>query len=346
VAAAAERRGLRPFRLPLAINFNGTDGRPSCVECATCDTFACAIRAKNDIDVQVLQALEGRGLELRSGTSVTEILVEGGRVRGVRCLDRESGAVWDVTADRVVLAGGALGSAQLLLASGLDRVCPAGDAVGRYLTRHCAGIVFGGYTWVHRHEGRFHKQIGVHDYYQGDPTGGAPRGPLGNLQQTQTPSMGTVRDELGPLTSALIAPIVRRATGLLVIAEDRPRADNRVSLDPEARDRYGLPRLRIEHRYDDRDLEARRFLVGRAKAVHREAGALATYVHLIDTFSHALGTVRMGPDPATAPTDPEGRFRGVSGLYVADGSTLPTSAGVNPSLTIAANALRVAEGLR
>ena len=74
-----------------------------------------------------------------------------------------------------------------------------------------------------------------------------------------------------------------------------------------------------------------------------EAGAFGTWVRPINTFSHALGTVRMGPDECVSPLDAEGRFRGLDNLYVADGSALPRSAGVNPSLTIAANALRVGD---
>jgi len=73
------------------------------------------------------------------------------------------------------------------------------------------------------------------------------------------------------------------------------------------------------------------------------AGALATFVRDIPTFSHAVGTVRMGSDPATAPLDEAGAFRGVDNLYVTDGSALPRSGGVNPSLTIAANALRTGD---
>jgi choline dehydrogenase-like flavoprotein len=77
-----------------------------------------------------------------------------------------------------------------------------------------------------------------------------------------------------------------------------------------------------------------------ARAVLREAGALATVTMNIRTFSHALGTVRMGPVASAAPLNAECRYRGLDNLYVADASALPTSAGVNPSLTIAAVALR------
>jgi choline dehydrogenase-like flavoprotein len=82
-----------------------------------------------------------------------------------------------------------------------------------------------------------------------------------------------------------------------------------------------------------------------SKQVLRRAGALFNYVHEIKTFSHALGTARFGNDPETTVLDSQCRFRGIANLFVVDGSFMPTSAGLNPSLTISANALRVAEGI-
>lgn len=350
LAEGALSRGLQPFRLPLAISYGARGSSSGCIECATCDTFACAIEAKNDLSIQVLPRLMSRGLELWSEVAVTRLHTEAGRVTGVEYVDTRGGTRHTVTADVVIMAAGALGSAHILLSSGLDQMNPAGDAVGRYLTRHCSSIVFGAYPWMPRFEGRFHKQIGINDYYHGDPSGGGPAGKLGNIQQTQTPTVGTVRGELNRASAFLISPLVRRSTGLLIVAEDRPQWRNRLSLGSSETDELGLPRAQIEHRYHARDLESRAFLEERAKEIHRATRARATYTHRIDTFSHALGTVRMGLDPASSPLDREGRFRGVSNLYVSDGSALPTSAGVNPSLTIAANALRVgriaAAGLR
>src|SRR5262249_13145696 len=141
--------------------------------------------------------------------------------------------------------------------------------------------------------------------------------------------------------SAIAAPILTHLTGLLAIAEDQPRFDNGVWIDRGSHDAFGLPQLAVSHSYSDRDRRARAALVDTAKAILREAGAVATHTHEILTFSHALGTLRMGVDPNASVLDRDGRFRGVENLYVVDGSALPTSAGVNPSLTIAAHALRV-----
>jgi choline dehydrogenase-like flavoprotein len=143
--------------------------------------------------------------------------------------------------------------------------------------------------------------------------------------------------------SRLACAVIPHMPGLVVIAEDQPQAENRITLDHGSVDRYGLPQPLIIHRYSPRDLEARRALVSAASRILRRAGAAFCYVRPIETFSHALGTVRMGDDPTTSALDATCRFRGLENLYVVDGSAMPTSAGVNPSLTLSANALRVGE---
>lgn len=341
VGAAARRKGWRPYRLPLAINYGISDRRPDCVACDTCDTFPCAIRAKNDLAAHVIPRLVERGMELRPRTAVLRLDVRDGRVRAAACRDHGEGRELAVTADTFVLAAGALGSAQIALASGLQEVGPAGHAVGRHLTRHCAGIVFGLYRRLPDDGETFHKQVGINDFYFGDDHPSAPEGKLGNIQQVQSPAPATVGTLLPRPLPRLLSPLLRRATGLLVLAEDQPRYENRVALDPAERDGFGLPQTVLHHRHTPRDLAARTALARRARELHREAGALLCYEHRIDTFSHALGTLRMGEDPEGDPVDPDGRFRGTENLWVADGSLFPTSAGVNPSLTIAALGLRV-----
>ena len=103
-------------------------------------------------------------------------------------------------------------------------------------------------------------------------------------------------------------------TGLLTIAEDQPQFENRVTLDPRHPDRYGLPRPVISHRYSSRDDAASRVLLRAARNVLRQAGAWACYQHQIRTFSHAVGTVRMGRDPRTSALDQYARFRGAGNL--------------------------------
>ena len=168
-------------------------------------------------------------------------------------------------------------------------------------------------------------------------------GPIGAIQQLPTPPVALVKAELPRLLAPVLAPLVRNLTGLLVMAEDQPQYDNRVLLDAGTPpDRWGLPRLRIQFRHSARDLAAGELLIRTARRVLRKAGAIGWYRHKIHTFSHGVGTVRMGSDPTTSVLDADGRFRGLENLTVADASVFPTSAAVNPSLTIAANALRMA----
>jgi choline dehydrogenase-like flavoprotein len=346
IGAAAERLGLQPFRLPLAINYEATEDRAGCVACTTCDSFACAIGAKNDLATRVLPPLLAAGLELRTATVVTRLVRDVGRISGVECVDRTSGEALLFHAREVILAAGALASPLLLLASGLEQVNPGGDVVGRYLTRHSNAIEFGLFRRQVNPKQQFHKQLGIHDFYFGHAHVSDPPGKLGGIQQLQSPPVGLVKAHLPPVVGALVGGLlIPRTTGLLVMAEDEPRADNRLRIDGARPDRFGLPRAVIRHAYTERDLAARDALLGQARRILREAGAVWTYSHYIHTFSHAAGTVRMGIDPATSALDTYCRFRGVDNLRVVDASFIPAGGGLNPSLTIAANALRVGKHL-
>ncbi len=342
IADAAGRLGMRPSRIPLAISFEHGHARSRCLRCFTCDGYACASEAKNDIATNLIPSLVSAGMTLRPNTVCVRLLRTGSRVTGVAYVDRITGECGTFEGRAVVLAAGALATPHLLLASGLDRVNPAGHAVGRYLTRHCNTVVLGLFWKAPNATRVFDKQVIINDFYHGAHGDDAPLGPLGSLQQ-MTPPLGMVRASIPAILGGPAAMFLSRALGLLAMAEDQPDHANGVHIDPDALDQFGLPRLTVRHRYSTRDRAANRTLAARGKAVLREAGAIATWVQPINTFSHTLGTVRMGPDERTAPLDAEGRFRGLDNLFVADGSALPRSAGVNPSLTIAANALRIGD---
>jgi choline dehydrogenase-like flavoprotein len=345
IERAARDLGCRPFRLPLAINHTARPGRNACLGCGTCDGFACAVGAKNDLATVVVQPLLRRGLHLRTNAVATRLTTEAGRVTAVQAIDRDSGRSTTYRARTIMLAAGAIASPHLLLASGLQRLNPGGHVVGRYLMRHYNEIVFGVFPQPPNPGGGFHKQLAIHDFYFGHRSMRRPRGKLGGIQQLATPPAGLVRAQLPYLLGSAVAPWVDHLTGLLVIAEDQPQYENRVAVDGAAPDRYGLPALALSHRYSPRDKAAGKALAGRARAILRRAGAWGFYRHRIGTLSHAVGTVRMGFDPRTSALDADCRFRGLENLYVVDGSVMPTSAGVNPSLTIAANALRAAHRL-
>jgi choline dehydrogenase-like flavoprotein len=345
IEAAAQALGFHPFRLPLAITRHGRAGGGPCRSCGTCDGFACAVGAKNDLAVSVIRPLLEQGLRLVTDAAVCRLHVRGTRVTGVEAVNRNTGRRTVFRGRQIVLAAGTLASPHLLLASGLQRLNPGGLVVGRYLMRHYNEIVFGIFPEPPSRGGAFHKQLGIHDLYFGHPSVRHPRGKLGGLQQLATPPIGLVRAELPWLLATVLGPMVKHLTGLLVMAEDQPCYNNRVLLDSSRRDRYGLPRLVLSHRHTDRDRAAGTALARVARSIFRKAGAWACYRHQIGTFSHAVGTVRMGSDPWSSALDADCRFRGVENLSVIDGSVLPTSGAVNPSLTIAAISLRATRAL-
>lgn len=345
IQSAARSLDLSPFRLPLAINQHEADHRRACVGCARCDGFVCAISAKNDLATQVLPELIRRGLVLKPNTVAIRLIPQGGALAAVECVETPTGQVVTYRARRFVLSAGALASPHLLLASGLECFNPAGEVVGRNLLRHCNMVICGWFVRDPNPTPQFDKQIGVHDYYFGHPTAKQPRGKLGSLQSISLPSPASFRAYLPRWLGLLVAPFVGNLLGLLAIAEDQPRFENRVLLDPRTSDRWGRPTLVIQHHYSNRDWTAARALARKSKQILRRAGALFCYAYSVNTLTHAAGTVRMGLDPRTSPLDASCRFRGLENLYVVDGSCLPTFGAVNPSLTIAANALRVAASM-
>jgi choline dehydrogenase-like flavoprotein len=342
IARAARELGLRPFPLPLAINRDHRTGRPACIACATCDGFACPLGAKNDLASSILPRLLARGLTVWTGSVVNRILEVRGRATGVECVDRISRRVYRVRAHRVIVAAGALVTPQLLLASGLARLNRGGDAIGRFLTCHLNTVVAGVFPWPTKSHHEFQKQIALHDYYG---TSISAEDGRGAIQQVGMPPADVVASQV----PAVLAPVARwllpHLGGLLTIVEDQPQYHNRIELRPDRPAPFGLPGVIIRHRYSNEDLRCGRALAKRARTILARAGARLFYHHRIATFSHALGTVRMGDDAAQAPLDGSGRFRGVAQLWVTDGSTLMTAAAVNPSLTIAANALRIGSAI-
>lgn len=340
---SAQELDLKPFRLPLAINYEIQNGRTPCIACPTCDTYACAIEAKNDLATTILPKLMKQGLELRPQTVAVKLQEKNGAIAAVECFDKQTQQHVTYKGRNVILSAGAIASPHLLLSSGLRDHNPGGHTVGRYLTRHCNAIAFGFFPKRPDPNNEFHKQLGIHDFYFGHPTIEQPGGKLGSIQQLQTPPVALVQEMLPTPFGHLIGLGVPHLTGLLVMAEDQPRFQNRVEIDPSKRDRFGLPQLYITHQHTSRDYAARKALLNKSKQILKQAGAWFCYTHKIKTFSHAVGTVRMGTDPKTSALDPYCQFRGIDNLFVVDGSFMPTSGGLNPSLTISANALRVGE---
>jgi choline dehydrogenase-like flavoprotein len=346
IARAGESLGLSPFPVPLAINFNGAPGRETCVKCMTCDLFPCKIGAKNDLAMTLLPEATRHGAVVRARTAAVRLVHDGRRVHAVECVDLDRSERFTVEAAVVVVSAGAIHSPGLMLASGLGSVAPSGALIGRHLMRHCSGIVIGMFPFETNPERQFHKQVAFSDFYFGRP-GVGPEGPWGMIQALQTPPPEYVHSQspYPGIINHIGAWTLKFQAYLLCLAEDLPRRENRVELDPARRDALGLPFARLVHEYDRRDLAARRALFREAGRILRRAGALIRVRIPVRTFSHAVGTCRFGDDPADSVLDPWCGLHGVSNLFVVDGSFFPSSGGANPSLTILANGLRVGDHL-
>jgi len=341
IFAAAEKLGWHPFQIPVAINHAGAR-EPKCINCFTCDGFPCRIGAKNDVAQTALAKADPARLSILARTIATRLAVRDGRVVALDVIDRDDGdRRLTVRGKLFVIAAGALATPALMLRSGLDRL-DASDAIGRYLMRHCNAMLGFLFPFRTNPEAVNHKQVCIDDFYESvRKTDGTA---LGVIQDMCMPPPDVVR-ALGPRGFRWAAYLgAAHIQTLLCIAEDEAQPDNRVSLEASgAVDRWSQPIAAVRHRYTDGDVRRRDQLVAHARRVLRAAGGVAGKVRLIDSFSHAVGTARFGLDPTASVLDRYCRFWALPNLFAVDGSFMPTSGGVNPSLTIAANALRVAE---
>jgi choline dehydrogenase-like flavoprotein len=284
------------------------------------------------------------GATVMPNTVALKLRREGARISSVDCVDTVSGERFTVSCRVCVVSAGAIASAALLLASGLGVGASNARWIGRCLMRHCSGVVIGLFAQGTNPEQIFHKQVALTDFYFGDRQQ-SPAGPWGMIQGLQCPPPEYVIAEGGFPIGPLAAMTLDRQVFLLCIGQDLPNPSNRVEIDPAVTDRYAAPVARVFHRYSQRDREVRNALYRESARILRTAGAIVRITKPINTFSHALGSCRFGEDPAKAALDPWCRFFGIPNLFVVDGSFMPSSGGVNPSLTIAANALRVGEHL-
>jgi choline dehydrogenase-like flavoprotein len=139
-----------------------------------------------------------------------------------------------------------------------------------------------------------------------------------------------------------------RNAGMVAICEDLPEETNTVTLDPDIADADGIPAPRINYRLSDNSQAMLDHAVARGKEVLEAAGAVDTLVQSPLPFAgwHLMGTACMGTDPAKSVVNGWGRAHDVKNLFIVDGSIFTTSAGVNPTNTIQALALYIADTIK
>lgn len=364
---SVRRLGYRGVPTPLAINTRTYGGRPQCLYGGTCGNFACPIGAKGTtFAVSLPRALATGRLDLRTDSRATELVYRDGRVRAVRYLDAERREA-EVAARHVVVSCGSIGTPHLLLSSKSsshpDGLANSSGQLGRNLTfHHRAGVTF----TLDRPTlsmGGLESHISIDDLHFSDPKRGFIRGGViaENNSRTRLPLSYAISGHNSYYRQAGRKPWGRDLTrflatfpfamGISACLEDMPMEENRVDLDPFVKDSYGLPVPRITHRQHSNDLAMNRWFQTRLLEIAEACGAREKWVStaLTDERSamrgapHVLGTCRMGNDPARSVVNRWCRTHEVPNLWIVDGSVFPNPGGYNPTLTILANAYRVAE---
>jgi choline dehydrogenase-like flavoprotein len=341
-ARAFDALGWHWWPVDAAINTVTEGTRQACNHCGPC-LLGCANGAKSSTDLTYWPRAIADGVGLRTQCVVQEIVVEGGAATGIRYRDGNGRDCWQ-PASVIVVAGNGIGTARLLLASGISS-----PALGRNLMFHPAAYVRGMFAEeLDGPVGPVGCSLYSHEFYETDEARGFKRGV--HLQVTRENPLLVQAARLEPAWGAeaqrLLREEFRHSMAVLVLAEDLPEPHNRVTLT-EKMESDGLPGVRVEYALSREARRALDFGMDRAEEMLRAAGAhriqrvpLAPY-----TGWHLLGTARMGSDPATSVTNGEGRCHEVPNVIVADGSLFPTAGACNPGSTIGALALKLADAL-
>jgi choline dehydrogenase-like flavoprotein len=332
LAARLREQGVRP-----SANAMGVDLRPggSCIRCATCDGFPCRLGAKSDAETCAIDpALTTGNARLATGVRVRRIVTDDPGRRVDHLVAEGSDGPVRVAGDRFVLAAGAVNSAALLLASADERhprgLANGSDQVGRnFMMHNNAHIV--AVDLDRRNDVTFQKTLSVNDWYH-DGGDGYPLGAMQLIGKVQGVMMRAAAPRGVP--RSVLDQVARRSVEWLIMGEDLPSPESRVTVDSAGR----ITTARVA-----RGTGTHRRLLKRAKRLLRSAGydAVLTQHFDISMNSHQCGTVVAGTDPATSVLDPWCRAHEVANLWVVDGGFFPSSAAMNPALTIAAQALRV-----
>jgi choline dehydrogenase-like flavoprotein len=333
LATALRRQGLRPYSMA-----SGVDRRDGgrCIRCRTCDGFPCKVDAKADADVFAMRpALEADSVRLVTRALCTrlEASPDGRRVA-------EAGLVRDgrrlrLRADRFVVACGAVNTAALLLRSGSDRhtqgLANSSGLVGRNYMVHNSTF-FMGVDPRRRNTVAFQKTLGLNDWYLGGRDHPFPLGNVQMLGKLQGPMLKAARRWLPMAVADYIAS---HSIDVYLTTEDLPDPANRVAVGPDGQ---------IHVTWKPNNLRPHRALIRAMTRAVRRAGYPLVLTKRMDiaTNSHQCGTAVMGHDPVRSVLNAGCRAHDVDNLWIVDSACFPSSAALNPALTIAANALRVA----
>jgi choline dehydrogenase-like flavoprotein len=331
-------QGLHPSPLPLGLLRPGEPG--GCILCNTCNSFACKLHAKSEADVCCMrQAIQQPNVRLWTSAHARRLLTDptGRKIEAVEV--ERNGETLRVEASLFVVSCGAVNSAALLLRSAnASHPQGLGNSSGLVGTRYMAHLatMMQGFHPFRKNETVFQKTVAINDYYFRGPD---THYPLGHIQ-SQGRTHGVMAQTVAPSIPLWAYDAwVARGVDWLVMSEDLPRAENRVTLAPDGR-------IRLQYRPNN--VKAHQTLVKETKRLLRRLGfwVVVTHSHKHKNTTHQCGTLCFGTDPRQSVLDPYCRSHEIDNLFVVDASFFPSSAAVNPGLTIAAQALRVADHIR
>ncbi|MBU6349467.1 MAG: GMC family oxidoreductase [Chloroflexi bacterium] len=330
------RQGLHPFHYPMGVD-RREGGR--CLRCKTCDGFPCQVLAKGESDVCCVRpATQQPGVTLWTHTRAQRLLTDSTGRRVIAAELEKGGETVTVHAERFVVACGAVNSTLLLLRSANDRhrqgLANSSGMLGRHYMVHNNTALMA-VDPLRRNPTVFQKTLAINDFYFQGPDFPYP---MGNLQLLGKLQAGMLTASQPFVPRPILQGMADRSVDWWVMSEDLPDPNNRIELRNDGR---------VVVRWQPNNLAAHRKLVETARHTMRAAGYAFVFVQPmgIETNSHQCGTARFGSDPATSVLDPYCRTHDVENLYVVDSSFFPSSSAMNPALTIAAQALRVAEQL-
>lgn len=331
-----KKQGLNPFYMPMSIDLR-EGGR--CIRCKTCDGFPCKVDAKGDADVCCIRPAVGKSnITLWTQTFVRRVLTDESGKRAVAVEVEKNGEVQTVQGDTIIVSCGAVNSALLLLRSKNDAhpngLANSSGMVGRnYMVHNNAALT--AVKPITTNPTVFQKTMAVNDYYFEGPNFNFP---MGNLQMLGKLQAGMLSISQPWVPQPILTGMANRSVDWWVMSEDLPDPENRITLSSDGKVMvHWKPTNRVAHQK----------LIDLAKKMMRGAGFPFVFTQTmgIETNSHQCGTIRFGTDPADSVLDPLCKTHDVENLYVMDSSFFPSSAAMNPALTIGAQALRVADHL-
>ncbi len=348
-AAGAKKLGYKEVHTGnMAINSQARDERSSCRQTGFCFQ-GCKVGAKWSTLYTEIPRGEATGrLEVRANAMVLKIEHDArGRATGVVYADGQ-GNQHRQRARVVAVAGNSIESPRLLLNSASsmfpDGMANSSGQVGRNYMRHTTGSVYAVFERkVHMHRGTTMAGI-IRDESGHDPRRGFAGG-----YELETLALGV------PFRAAFLEPGAwgrgftaamdgyDRMAGMWIVGEDMPQAGNRITLDPQAKDRHGLPVAHVTFNDHPNDIAMRDHAYRQGKALYESVGATRTFETTPYPSTHNLGTNRMSANPRDGVVDKWGKAHDLPNLYVSDGSVFTTGAACNPTLTIVALAIRQAE---